>query len=297
MKFTRFFFFVLLAVGVSSCFPTKQIEQLTETANSAIEAGNTQEGLAAYEEIIQITKEKGKEVDGSVYLNAGLASWELGNIPKAIDYLEKAKAKDRHSPKMYYVLSEAYLKIDNLSLELKNLEYYRENFPEAENINEINYKLFIAYVKSTNWQLAQELWPHVSEEYKEQTETLMAYLTLLNELEKSDEAVDVAKQLLSKDSENIQALEILAKTYYNEAEDSYQKEMRAYEKNRTNRQYRQLLKALDVINEDFKIARVYFERLYKLNPRPRYATYLGNIYTRFDNKQKASYYYQKAKEK
>jgi len=297
MKFTRFFFFVLLAVGVSSCFPTKKVQQLTETANSAIEAGRTQEGLAAYEEIIQITKEKGKEVNGSVYLNAGLALWELGNIPKAIDYLENAKAKDKHSPKMYHVLSEAYLKIDNLSLELKNLEYYKEHFPDAENIDEVNCKLFIAYVKSTNWQLAKKQWPHVSEEYKDKTKILMPYLTLLNELEKSDEALGVAKKLLSKDSKNLQALEILAKSYYRKAEDSYQKEMRAYEKNRTNRQYRQLLKALDVINENFKTARDYFERLYKLNPKSNYATYLGNIYTRFDNKQKASYYYQKAKEK
>jgi hypothetical protein len=80
------------------------------------------------------------------------------------------------------------------------------------------------------------------------------------------------------------------------AEDSYQKEMRAYEKNKTTRQYRQLLKALEVINANFKTSRDYFERLYKLNPDPRYATFLGNIYTRFDNKKQANYYYRKAKE-
>ncbi|MFP4555800.1 MAG: tetratricopeptide repeat protein [Bacteroidales bacterium] len=296
MKLTRLLFLAVLVIGISSCFPTRQIEQLTSTAKSEIEAGNTEEGLAAYEEIIAITKGKGKKVDSEIYLNAGLASWDLGDIPKAIDYLEKAKAKDKHTPKMYYVLSKAYLKIDNLSLEIKNLEYYTEKFPEANDINEINNNLFIAYVKSTNWQLAQALWPKLKQEYKEQTKTLIAYLTLLDELEKTEKAVKVAKQLLSKDSNNTQALEVLAQTYYRRAEDSYQKEMRAYEQNRTNRQYRQLLKALDVINENFKTARDYFERLYKLDPKPRYATYLGNIYTRFDNKQKAGYYYQKAKE-
>jgi hypothetical protein len=80
------------------------------------------------------------------------------------------------------------------------------------------------------------------------------------------------------------------------AEDAYQNEMKDYENNKTNRQYRHLLKALDEINENFRIARDYLERLYEINPTPRHATMLGNIYTRFDNKQRASYYYGRSKE-
>jgi Flp pilus assembly protein TadD len=62
------------------------------------------------------------------------------------------------------------------------------------------------------------------------------------------------------------------------------------------KQYRQLNDALKTINADFKRARDYFEKLYRVNPDPRYATYLGNIYTRFSNKQKADYYYGRAKQ-
>jgi hypothetical protein len=71
--------------------------------------------------------------------------------------------------------------------------------------------------------------------------------------------------------------------------------MKAYQKNRTNKQYRQLLNALETINADLQRSRDYFERLYKSNPDPRYAQYLGNIYTRFDNKKRADYYYRRAK--
>ena len=108
--------------------------------------------------------------------------------------------------------------------------------------------------------------------------------------------MDIAHTLIKLDPKNIDALEILGTAYYRMAEDAYQNEMKDYENNKTNRQYRHLLKALDEINENFRIARDYLERLYEINPTPRHATMLGNIYTRFDNKQRASYYYGRSKE-
>jgi hypothetical protein len=89
----------------------------------------------------------------------------------------------------------------------------------------------------------------------------------------------------------------MAKKYYNIAENRYQAEMKAYENNKTRKQYALLLEALDEITEEFKISLGYFETLYRLNPRPVYANYMGNIYVRFNDQEKADYYLNLAKEK
>jgi tetratricopeptide (TPR) repeat protein len=82
--------------------------------------------------------------------------------------------------------------------------------------------------------------------------------------------------------------------YFWLAENRYQAEMEAYEKKRTNSQYAKLLEAFKIVTRDFKTSLGYFTRLYKLYPKPEYARYLGNIYTRLDDKEKAKYYYNKA---
>ena len=46
-----------------------------------------------------------------------------------------------------------------------------------------------------------------------------------------------------------------------------------------------------LLKENFKISLGYFETLYKLNPLPAYANYMGNIYVRFNDQEKADYYH------
>ncbi|MFW6352275.1 MAG: hypothetical protein ACOC2E_07790, partial [Bacteroidota bacterium] len=77
-------------------------------------------------------------------------------------------------------------------------------------------------------------------------------------------------------------------------EHRYQKEMKAYEKNRTRKQYKQLLDAFEVLNADFRRSLNYYLKLYEMKPEPRYARFIGNVYLRFDDKKKARYYHEKA---
>ena len=71
--------------------------------------------------------------------------------------------------------------------------------------------------------------------------------------------------------------------------------MKAYKAKRTNSQYSRLLKALEQVYPDFRKSRDYYLKLYKIDPKKEYANYLGNIFTRLDDKEKAEYYYKKAK--
>ena len=294
MKFFYLFLF-LLAITLVSCFPTKQVNELKYYANSAMEAGDYISSLDIYKKIIQLHNDRNRDVESDIYLKAGLVAWKLNETSKTIDFLEKAKSDGDRSPEVYYILSKAYLEIDNLSREITNLEEYVDNYPQGMKINEAQNQLFIAYVKSRNWQLAAEMWPKVNPHFREQSKTLTARLKLLAEQGKDKESIDVARKVIALDAQNILALEVLAQGYYQKAEENYTKEMRAYEQNRTMRQYRQLLKELEIINANFRTSRDYFEKLYELDPNPRYANFLGNIYTRFDNKQRAEYFYRKAR--
>lgn len=289
-------FFVFLAFIVTSCGTSKHIEQLNREAKLAYVNSDYKKALEKYEEIINYNVSKGKQVDGSLYNFAGIAAWELKDVNKSIEYLEKAKQTPGKTSQTYYILSLAYLEIDNLSKEINNLEEYLVLFPEGGEIIEVHRYLFNAYVRSQNWDLAYKQWERLNAETKNEKQYLISYMLVNKKLEKEDQRDRIAAELLKMDRNCIEALEVLAEKYFWLAENRYKNEMDAYEKNRTNKQYAILLKALEVINENFRTSRDYFERLYKIDPKPGYATYLGNIYTRFDNKEKADFYYRKAKQ-
>jgi hypothetical protein len=297
MKLFRFSIVILFSISIFSCSVNKQLKQLNLDAQSAYQAYDFEAAIIAYDEIIKIKAEKNKEVEGNTYQNAGLAAWEVKKTSKAIDYLEKAKQTSAANAKTYSTLAKAYLEIDNLSREINNLEDYVEKYPKGEELIQVHAQLFLAYAKSSNWGKADKLWSLLDTEYHSEVKMLSEYMKVNIGLGKEDKVNKLAYQLLKLDRNNTDALEVLALYYYRTAEERYQNEMKAYEDNRTNRQYKQLLDALEEINANFRTSRDYLERLYKFNPDPRFAIYLGNIYTRFDNKKQADYYYRMAKEK
>lgn len=297
MRLKRFALITSLFVfALSACTVSKQLKQLNTQAQDQYNQGNYLEASSLYHEIISIKAQQGKEAEANVYQNAGIAALHVDKVSDAISYLEKVKERSSANAQTYYYLSKAYLKVDNLSREIINLEEFTRMYPDKEEVTEVNGQLFMAYVRSENWDKAYAQWPLLSSKQQEEVITTEGYIRVTRQLGHTDKVLPLVNKLLQSDSKNVLALEVLAVHYYNLAEDSYQSEMKAYEKNRTNRQYKQLLGALKVINKNFKTSSDYFESLYKLKPDPRFANYLGNIYTRFENKSKANYYYRKAKQ-
>ncbi len=278
-----------------SCTGTKNISKTIDEVTYAYQSGNYEKSLQLSQATIEQQEAKGKSPDGKLQLNAGLSSWELKQTNNAISFLEKAKQTPNMSSKGYVVLAQAYLQIDNLSREISNLEEFLEKFPNGAEIENVHLQLFTAYVKSANWEQANSLWIKLPETERKQITFQIQYLKVCKNLNLSDEQEKVAASILQSDKKNVDALEVLANKYFWLAENRYQAEMKAYEKNRTNKQYSQLLKALESINENFKISRDYFLRLWEIEKNPKYATYLGNIYSRFDNKERAEYFYRQAK--
>ncbi|HDP75088.1 MAG TPA: hypothetical protein ENN49_04330 [Bacteroidales bacterium] len=282
--------FVLIGTLALSCAVSKRNKQLTEDAKRSFEINDYQAALASYEKIITT----GKGVSGDVWNKAGIAAWEVGQTEKAIDYLGKAKKQNSADAQGLFTLAKAYRKIDNLSREIVNLKLCVDlNHPEL--LPTARVTLFDAYVRSENWTLADSLWNALTPQYQSDVNIKTGYLIVNRKLKNNQKAEKLAKELLKHDKNNIEALEFLGEYHFNRADEVYVKEMRTYEKNKTTKQYKQLTEALKKVNADYKIARDYFETLYILKPDKRYARYLGNIYTRFENRQKADYWYKLAR--
>jgi hypothetical protein len=288
---------LLVLLILTGCAASNQNKQLSSEAKSALASGDYEKALANYENIIATNKANNKETDGSVYNNAGIAAWGLQQTEKSIDYLETAKKKSSTTDETFSTISKAYKKIDNLSREISNLEEYVQRYPQGKEISPVRAQLFDAYVRSENWEQGEQLWPSLDSASHNNIQYLTGYLRIKRKLEKVDERDNLAKQLLKMDKNNIEALETMAEKHYYFADETYVREMKAYEKNKTMKQYNQVTAAIKRVNQDYKTARDYFERLYKLKPDPKYANFLGNIYTRFENKEKANYYYRLAKKK
>lgn len=292
MKKIRILQVLLITSIITSCTTTQLIEQ----GDKAYKNGNYTETLQVLEQVIESKESKGRNTKGTVYFKAGKSALELEQIDKARKYLESAEQNEYESPELYALLATVYKIIDNLSKEINVLEDYQNKYPDGEKIHEISVRLFETYVESENWDLAVDLWPQIVEKAQSDADLLAGYLIVNKNLENYKSCDKLALQIFEIDDKNIIALEWYAEKFFQEAENLYISEMKAYKNNRTTSQYKRLLKALDKVYPAFRKSRDYFLKLYRINPKPEYAKYLGNIYTRLDDKQKANYYYNKANE-
>ncbi len=285
---------VIFSLMVLSCSTSKQFTQLNNEAKTAYSSEDYEVALAKYDSLISLKNTKGKKVSGQVYKYAGLAAYYAGNTSKAISYLQNAVRDSVATADAYFALAQSYRQIDNLSKEINNLQAYAKKYPQGEDITSVRKRLFVTLVESENYDKALSLWEKMASESGNSEEMLTEYLILNRDLNNNDVCDEVAEKLLAINKDNKEALDWLARKYFWKAENLYQEEMEAYKQNHTRKQYAHLLKAFKVVNKDFEQALEYFNRLYEMEPTKEYAKFIGNIYLRFDNKQKADYYLKKA---
>lgn len=277
-------------VGLGGCGAGKKLVQKNETADSFYQAGNYKEALTSYNEIIQHYENNNNSSTCQVYTNAGESAIKTGDTKLAIAYLSKARHTNYANANTYFLLGEAYKQIDNLSLEIITLEDYLKLYPNGKDANTVKIRLFYTYVESENFDKAIELWTDINDDDKQDIKLLEAYFSAYKGLDNNDICNDIAKNLLSLDKDNLVALIWFGKQYYNKAENRYQKEIAAYNKKKIKKQYKILLKALEVVTVDFKKSLSYFKKIYTLQPTSKNAQYLSHIYGRLSDKKKAAYY-------
>ncbi len=278
-----------------SCTVGKQLAQKKVDANNYFLTQDYVNASSAYEEIINVYVVNNNTEECGEYSNAGISAFFMGNTKLAIANLKNATHTQYANDDTYYYLAKSYNEIDNLSLEIMTLTDYIKEFPEGKNISEIKERLLYTYVESDNYDGAIKLWDEVLESSNDKEALYESFFKLEDGLNNIDECNSIAKKLLSLNENNIVGLTWFGKKYYRKAEDLYQKEMKVYNKKKTNKQYRILLKALDVVTVDFKKSLKYFTNIYNLQPTPENANYLSHIYGRLSDKKKSEYYKKLAK--
>ncbi len=273
-----------------SCSTQNQIVTLTNSGNKAFAEENFTQALSDFEQVIANAESKGKPASYEAYSIAGQSALALNLNDKARKYLEKIIYSEEVDASVVESMARVYRNIDNLSKEIKFLEIYTSKYTSKKGFSQMQARLLQVYIESENWEQAQSLWEKMKDVDRDKTENLEGYLKLKSAQNKEKPADATADKILSMDDENVIALEYYAQKYYNRANDLYQAEMKAYDKNKTNKQYQILLKKLKIITADFKTSRDYFEKLLSIDNKSEYAKYLGNIYARLNNKSKAEYY-------
>jgi tetratricopeptide (TPR) repeat protein len=280
---------------IGACGLLKPVAEIDEekTAREAFSAGDYELALEEYEFLIETRRNNAQEVEGELFQCAGLAAYNLGLTDRALDHLERARHTDAVNDQTYAALARSYRQIDNLSREITHLENYLINYPEGGQAEELRIRYFETLVESRNWQQAYDLWPDLREEARADYDFLNHYFRVNLALGHENTVDVLAENLLAMNKDHTEALDRLARRYFHRAETRYQQEMDAYNRNRTHLQYAQLLAAFEELNRDFRTALNYFLKLYEQNPTREYASFLHNIYSRFENDERARYYLEK----
>lgn len=277
-----------------SCSGGKQITASIDSGKASYQSGDYNSALADFEEVITWYEKNDNSKECPVYANAGFAAKELNLTEKAIEYFKKDQYSNFVTADTYFELAGLYRQIDNLSKELDELETYANQYPDGNKISQVNNRLFDIYVETENYDNALSSWNMLNEAALSDINNIEKYFTVNQALDNDSVCDQLANTLIKADENNLMALEYLGKKYFWKAENLYHAELKAYEKNKTNKQYKKLLKALDVVSSDFKTSLNYFKKLYKAEPDPGTAKYIGNIYNRLDDKKKADYWYKLA---
>lgn len=278
----------------SGCSIFNQNGKLYDAADKAYKEGRIEEALDLHIQVIESKKEKNRQVEGELYYRAGMFASEIGNTTKAIEYLELARLNSFINTESLIALAKSYKEVNNLSLEIRRLEDYIENFPSGEEIAEVRKWYFLLLVESMTMEQAIDEWNKIEGDPYQEEALVEGYFLANKVLENEDITEELAAKLLKLNKINQAALEWYAKKYYYKAAKRYTLETEAYEKNRTNKQYAKLLDAWSIIHDDFKTSRNYFEQLYKHYPNSEYANFLANIYERLNDDSKAKYYRKRA---
>jgi len=281
---------ILLALVLISaaCRGPKNFTQYKQNAQQAVSEGDYTQAVEAWTTYFNGQKEAENEISGAEYADAAKTAFKAGMNNQAADWFDQARWAGYADEEMYTTLAEIYKDMDNLSKELTALEYYYDNFRKDN--PEVNSRLFSIYDEIDQDEKALAVWEKLPLEKQRERENIEKFFAINKKLENEGVVDSVSSELLEINPDHTGALEWEAMKYYWKAENRYQREMEKYNNNKTRSQYRILLDELDKVTADFKVALSYFEKLWEQNPGEKYASYMANIYARFNDKEKADYY-------
>ncbi len=286
MSIKPFVILLIVVIFISGCGAPKVLVSFKNNAETAAMQGNYAEAVEAWKQYF--SQQPIEETEGSAFANAAKSAFKTGNIDLALNWFDEARYKSYADAEMYKTLAKIFKEKKNISKELNALEYITENF--SENSSEIDARLFKVYFEIKSPEKALQVWEKLDAGSKSDLSNLSSYFSIQTDLKDTAICDLVSLVLLKRNPQHVEALEWNAKKYYWLGENRYQREMAKYEKRKTNKQYKILLKELNKSTVDFKKSLSYFGKLWKIEPGKKYASYFANIYARFGDAKKSKSY-------
>ena len=289
MKLISFYTGLIIVALMAGCSGPKVIVPAVSqkaVAEKATAEGNYAQAVEAWKQYFSV--QPISEISGNDYAEAAQTAFKINDENLAISWFDQARFKNFADAEMYATLGKIYLSQQNISKELSALEFYASNF--TENINEVNNRLFEIYFEIKLFDEAIVVWDKMDANVKNEISNLKTYFKINMEKKNNEVCDSLSLVILEKEPANVDALEWNGNKYYWLGENRYEREMDKYNKNKTNKQYKILLTELDMATADFKRALPFFEKLWKIEPGEKYASYFANIYARFGDETKVNYY-------
>lgn len=286
MNFKSVLILINVMILIFGCSAPKMLVSEKANAEKATTAGDFAKAQQAWN--LYFTQTPVENVTGVDFANAAQTAFKNGDVNQSVSWFDQARYKNYADAEMYLTLAEIFNTQKNISKELWALEYVNENFREKQAT--INNRLFDIYYEIKMPEKALSVWTGMDEDSKSELQKLEKYFRLKKELKDTLICDSVSRVILEKDAKNLEALEWNAIKYYWLGENHYLQEMEFYNKNKTTRQYKILLKELDVATADMKKSLAYFETLWEIEPGEKYASYFANIYARFGDEKKVKFY-------
>ena len=289
MKLISFFTGLIIVAFMAGCSgPKVTVTGVSQkaVAEKATTDGNYALAVEAWKQYFSV--QPISEISGDDYAEAAQTAFKINNVNLAISWFDQARFKNFADAEMYATLGKIYRSQQNISKELSALEFYASNF--TENLNEVNRRLFEIYFEIKMFDEAIGAWDKMDANVKNEISNLKTYFKINRDKENTEVCDSLSLVILEKEPANIDALEWNGNKFYRLGENRYQREMEKYNKNKTNKQYKILLTELDLATADFKRALPFFEKLWKIEPGEKYASYFANIYARFGDETKVNYY-------
>ena len=287
MSKIKILFGAIVVLLFVACGTPKVLEtSYKDKAETAVSQGNYTQAVELWKQYFNQTAIE--ETAGTTFADAAKTAFKSGDSNLALSWFDQARYKNYSDAEMYITLAKIFREKKNISKELTALEYITENFSESS--SQIDSRLFDVYVEIDSPEKALQVWERLDETTKKEVPKLDTYFLVQKELKDTAVCDSVSLVLLEKAPNNVEALEWNAKKYYWKGENRYQREMAKYNKKKTTRQYKILLKELDKATADFKRSLKYFDKLWKIEPGKKYASYFANIYARFGDEKKSKSY-------
>lgn len=290
MRYQINLLFLAVAALLAGCSAPKAVTSYQTNATQAEAEGNFEAATENWRLYFDQQMTAGNEVSPEMYAKAANTAIKANQEDLALKWFEQAKSANYADEKMYLTMADIYRQNNRLAEEMEILETYNGKYGSQTDSAGINVRLFEIYTQTNNQEKAAELWPSLRPEDQKQEKYLDKYFSFLKQSGHTATNDSLAEVLLEVNPEHVKALEWLGEKYYQRAEERYNREMKKYENNKTHVQHFHLVQELKTVTADFQKSLTYFKKLWEIKQDPYYAPYLVNIYTRFEDKEKANYY-------